>query len=128
VFLQYQLAFDAQELRNVPLFVPDLAARQNLIDRREPLAHFVCLAETSRKLAQQRQKARQESGVAGLIKFVAQEGQPRIKIAAPGHDHGVEGPCPKPPNANRVTLGMFEQSSTVALGGVKIAGPEGDRA
>ena len=39
---------------------------QNLIDLRKPLAHFVCLAETSRKLAQQRQKARQEPGVAGL--------------------------------------------------------------
>ena len=50
------------------------------------------------------------------------------RARAPDHDCGVEGPCPQAPQPDGVALGVFEQLDAVTLGGVEIAGPEGDRA
>ena len=65
--LQHQFALNAQQLRDVPLFLPGFAAPQGLVDRRKSFFGLTCLAEASCKFPQRKQKARQEPGVARAI-------------------------------------------------------------
>ena len=58
--LQHQFALNAQQLRDVPLFLPGFAAPQGLVDRRKPFFDLTCFAEASREFPQRKQKARQE--------------------------------------------------------------------
>src|SRR5215470_7579355 len=105
-----------------------LAALQGLGDRRKPLFDFICFTETGRELAQRKEEARQEPGVARTIDFTAQESQPCVDVAAFGHDDALETAHPKPPKPYRMTLGVLKQHFTVALRRVEIAGQESDRA
>src|SRR5271156_5910376 len=108
--------------------MPGFAALQGLVDRRKPLFDFICFAETGRELAQRKEKARQEPGVACAIDFTAQESQPSVDVAALGHNDALETARPKPPKPYRVALSVLEQHFTIALRRVEIAGQESDRA
>src|SRR2546429_2558773 len=124
--LQHQFALNAQQLRDVPLFLLGFAAPQGPVDRRKPFFDLTCFAEASREFPQRKEKARQEPGVARAIYFTPQERQSRLDVAAFGHDHALETARPKPPKAYRVTLSVLEQHVAVALRRIEITGQKSD--
>ena len=80
-----------------------------------------------RRVRRAAEKARQETRIAGAIELFAQQRQAGRDVATPYDDRRVEGPCPQAPQPDGVALGVFEQLGAVALRGLEIAGPEGDR-
>ena len=108
--------------------LPVVAAGQDVLDHVEAAVDLVGLAGTCGEFAEQGKKARQETRIAGAIELFAQQRQAGRDVAAPYDDRGVEGPCPQAPQPDGVALGVFEQLGAVALRGLEIAGPEGDRA
>ena len=85
--LQYdKVALDSEQLGHVPAFVAGFAAGERLLDSSQPRRDLTGLAETRRKLAEQKQETRQESRIAGLFEPTAQSMHPTCDVAALG-DH-----------------------------------------
>jgi hypothetical protein len=123
-----QFTPDAEQLCDIPAFVAGLASGERILDNCQSRCDLTSLTETLRQFAQQEQKSRQKPCIARLFEPAAQRLEAGAEIVALRDHQTVEAASPDVPQTYRVTLGMFEQHRSIALGGIEIACPEGYRA
>src|SRR2546422_5582188 len=125
---QDDLAFDAEQLGDIPEASVLLGTVERPVDRREPLRDAACPAQRIRQFAEELIVARMERGLGELIERSAQHVQSPNRVATLDQENAPEATTVRMPKGQSMPLRILEQHRDEGLRSVEIAGEQGHRA